>query len=206
MSSKEFLRKAELYMKLLYKPEEMAGSVRLMFKDGSRAEEWYESQKGWEQKTWAKFKKSFTAEFPPRTAATKEKLEYRKQLLETKLMIRELGKRDESTGEWVHKQFARQMYKLAKVAGIAEASLDIMTVHNSLPEMIKEKVSEEAQDWKKFMEVITAVDKKHIETEKKKEERIIGVESPGDTIQRTSTIASGNFTRNASQMKPDNIQ
>ncbi|KAK7456330.1 hypothetical protein VKT23_010577 [Stygiomarasmius scandens] len=176
MSSKEFLRKAELYMKMLYKQEEMADSVGLLFKDGSRAEEWYESKKEWDKKTWAEFKKEFLNKFLPRPAALKEKTEYRKQMLEMKLTIGELGKRDDSTGEWAHKRFARRLYELAKAAGIAETSSDIMTVHSGLPEMIKEKVLEEAQDWKKFTDEIAVVDKKHIETEKKKEEQIQALE------------------------------
>ncbi|KAK7016441.1 hypothetical protein VNI00_018878 [Paramarasmius palmivorus] len=207
LDSKNFLRKAEGEMALRqYEEAKYADKIHLFLKVGSAADIWYEELEDEVKKGgWDDFKKKFLEEFKSATVAKPSASEKRRELLELTIMVDELGKRHEASREWTHVCFARQLLDVAKAAGIASTSSDIVGVYEKLPRILKSKALDNAKDWAEFKKSISNIDVKYIKEEKAVEDHIHAlekrIETPSKGLARTLEATSINATM-ANASKP----
>ncbi|KAL0564370.1 hypothetical protein V5O48_017679 [Marasmius crinis-equi] len=131
--------------------------MNLFFLDGSRAERWY---KGLAEDAL------FLQEFPSREVAKVTESKRRKELLALRLKIEELGKKDKDSKQWSHNTFADTLLEYTRAAGIAETSTDILSIHSTMPSILKK----------------LALDIKDIKREKETEDRLTALERASSTL------------------------
>ncbi|KAF5349041.1 hypothetical protein D9758_012709 [Tetrapyrgos nigripes] len=184
----DFLRDAEVYMIGSNIPEERMGKkMHLFFKAGSRADTWYR-ELGEEKKAgWDNFSDEFLKEFPAPEVAKPTSSERRKELLAMRITWAELGTRDKDTQEWTHQRFAHRLLDIAKAAGIAESSSDIVSVHENLPKVLRRNVSVEAKTWQEFTTAIKNVGVQTIKDAKEDEDKLKEVEDKLRRVEEQST-------------------
>ncbi|KAK7040681.1 hypothetical protein VNI00_009587 [Paramarasmius palmivorus] len=198
LDSKNFLRKAEGEMALRqYKEAKYADKIHLFLKVGSAVDIWYEELEDEVKKGgWDEFKKRFLEEFKSATVAKPSASEKRRELLELTITVDELGNRHETSREWMHVRFARQLLDVAKAAGIANTSSDMVGVYEKLPRIIKSKAMDNAKDWAEFTKSISDIDVKYIKEERAVEDRIRAIEkqmeTPSKGLARTLAATSIN--------------
>uniref|UniRef100_A0A0W0FBT2 Retrotransposon gag domain-containing protein n=1 Tax=Moniliophthora roreri TaxID=221103 RepID=A0A0W0FBT2_MONRR len=183
---KNFLCKAEGEMALCqYEEAKYTDKIHLFLKVGSTVDIWYEELEDEVKKGgWNKFKTRFLQDFKSAAVATPSASEKRRELLELTISVDELGKRHEASWKWTHICFARQLLDVAKAAGIANMSSDIVGVYEKLPCIIKSKVSDNAKDWTEFTKSISDISKKYIKEEKAVEDRIQAIEKHIETLSK----------------------
>lgn len=127
------------------------------------AEEWYNDPTT-PKATWAGFQAAFTARFPGVVKAKKTGTDLERELREMRLSPSELGKTERFGGEdvWTHVAFADKALDLAKRAGIDTGSSSIWAFRDELPDILKEKVSENQLSWQTFCTAIKGVELGHI--------------------------------------------
>lgn len=116
-------------------------------KTGSPAETWFLKQT-MPKMTWTAFKKEFKKEFLDVDRAEKTPQNLERELLAMRLHTENLGKMEHYAGEevWTHIAFVQQALYLAQCAGIATGNSNILQVRDSLPDVIREKVTETQTD------------------------------------------------------------
>jgi len=181
----DFLKKFRLYTQAFSITDE---SVKIEafgdhLKTGSAAETWFNSQALGTKKvtTWAALEQAFNTRFPGLEKAKKTNIDYQHELLALRLEIGELGKLVKYGGVevWSHTAFAEKVYSLAVLAGIENGPSHIFSVRDKLPEVLREKVSENQTDWRTFCNAIKNIDLSYIkecvrkyEQEKQKDDKL----------------------------------
>ena len=80
------------------------------------------------------------------------------------MMMEELGKTEKYRGEdvYMHMIFAEKILDLAKRAKVESTTSGLWSVQDGLPEVLREKISENQTDWKAFTQAIRDMDMSHI--------------------------------------------
>ncbi|KAL0565473.1 hypothetical protein V5O48_016551 [Marasmius crinis-equi] len=211
LSSKNFLKKAEMQLMVMGATQaEYIEKMDLFLLYGSRAEKWWEELSE-EAKGggWVAFKKLFLIEFPPREVVKVTESERRRELLALRLKTEELGTKDKETKQWTHNAFADTLLEYAQAAGIAETSTNILSVHGTLPSILKKLVKDLAKTWVEFVAAIKALDIEEIKREKETEDQITALKRVSSTLitpetprsKLTTTLANMQISTTASQQQ-----
>ena len=135
----------------------------LYLKSDSPAEEWYNDAKT-PKKTWAGLEQEFKTRFPNVKKATKTAPELERELGTMRMTTEELGKTEKYKGEdvYTHMIFAEKILDLAKRAKIEASTSSLWNVRDELPEILREKISEDQASWTAFAQAIKDIDMGHI--------------------------------------------
>jgi hypothetical protein len=175
MDPRDFLKKIKLsFRKWNVDENKQVEEFGLYLKTDSEAEEWYNALASPENNNFTNLAAAFTNRFPATPKAKPTKAELERELINARLKPEELGKKDEN-GVYTHIAFADKLLRLATAASIHATSSSIISVRESLPRIIREKVKEEQTNWTGFVTEIKGVGIEHIrdgvakEDEKRKE-------------------------------------
>jgi hypothetical protein len=143
--------------------DQKVGLLELYLKSDSPAEEWYNDGKT-PKKTWLELEQAFKTRFPNVKKATKTAPELERELGAMRIRTEDLGKTEKYRGEDVHTHmiFAEKILDLAKRAKIETTTSGLWTVRDELPEVLREKISEDQVSWTAFVQAIKDVDMGHI--------------------------------------------
>jgi hypothetical protein len=143
--------------------DQKVGLLELYLKSDSPAEEWYNDGKT-PKKTWLELEQAFKTRFPNVKKATKTAPELERELGAMRIRTEDLGKTEKYRGEAVHTHmiFAEKILDLAKRAKIETTTSGLWTVRDELPEVLREKISEDQASWTAFVQAIKDVDMGHI--------------------------------------------
>ena len=135
----------------------------LYLKSDSPAEEWY-NDANTQKKNWSDLEKAFKVRFPNTQKATKTAPELERELGTMRMTMEELGKTEKYRGEdvYTHMIFAEKILDLAKRAKVESTTSGLWSIRDGLPEVLREKISENQTDWKAFAQAIKDVDMSHI--------------------------------------------
>ena len=139
------------------------GLFELYLKSDSPAEEWY-NDPNTPKKTWQELEQGFKTRFPNTMKAMKTAPELEREIGTMKITTEELGKTEKYRGEdvYTHMIFAEKILDLAKRAKIETTTSGLWSVRDGLPEVLREKISENQASWTAFAQAIKDVDMGHI--------------------------------------------
>ncbi|KAL0564374.1 hypothetical protein V5O48_017674 [Marasmius crinis-equi] len=129
-------------------------------------------------------------EFSSREVAKATESERRKELLVLRLKTEELGKKDKDSKQWSHNAFADTLLEYKQAAGIAETSTGILSIHSTMPRILRKLVKDSAKTWTNFTNAIKALDIEDIKREKETEDRLMGLERVSSTRIASETIST----------------
>ena len=158
-----------------------AALVKAYLKTDSPAEEWYIDQETPANKpAWGNFENTFKVHFPGVQKAKKSLADLERKLSKLRLNKKTLATTINYGGQdaWSHIVFAEKVLDLAKQASLEKTRSSLTTVHDNLPEVLKEKISSSGT-WEAFCTEMKAVNidtlrdwvKKEEVKEKKEKER-----------------------------------
>jgi len=132
-------------------------------KSDSPAEEWYNDPETPKDK-WKSFQENFLLKFPNPEKAKKTKAELEREMGTMKIATEVLGETEtyKGTKMYTHTAFAEKLFDLAKQAKIEATTSGLYVVRDNLPEVLREKVSDNQEDWTTFVAAIKAIEMGHI--------------------------------------------
>jgi hypothetical protein len=166
VTSKDFMkvyRRATVNNSNLNTDEEKIANFQNYLGSDSPAEEWF-MDTGKALTKWPDFERAFFLKFPTMDKAKKTAVELERELAGLKLRVEDLGKKEKYAGQevWSHIAFAENALNLAQRAKIDTGTSSLWVVRDRLPEVIREKVSENQTSWATFCAAIKAVEMGHI--------------------------------------------
>ncbi|KAJ7712888.1 hypothetical protein B0H16DRAFT_1743765 [Mycena metata] len=128
------------------------------------ADVWYWDLSAPVRADWDLTEAAFELNWPPTVVVQKAQTEYEGELLETKLVEKELGKKETVLGRevWTHVVWADKMQKPAMGAKVHTGSMYITHVRRGLPDIIKDKIPSTFTTWAEFLKAVREVDIEHI--------------------------------------------
>uniref|UniRef100_A0A0W0G4G0 CCHC-type domain-containing protein n=1 Tax=Moniliophthora roreri TaxID=221103 RepID=A0A0W0G4G0_MONRR len=173
ISIKDWLKNVKLGMDLAKIPEnKRVAMVEALLMSDSPAEEWYLEELTDEEKKggWEEFKAAFLERFGGKKKPKMTRADVEQELLDMVLTMENLAQ----TGD-KHVEFTQNLLLRVKRAKIKSTSSNIIAVRKKLPYIIREKLSEDYENWTDFTKVIEGISKSHIREsltkEKEKKER-----------------------------------
>ena len=166
VTSKDFMkvyRRATINNSNLNTDEAKISNFQNYLGSDSPAEEWYEAT-GKALNKWPDFESAFFVQFPTMEKAKKTAVELERELAGLKLRVEDLGKKEKYGGQevWSHIAFAENALDLARRAKIEKGTSSLWVVRDGLPEVLREKVTENQASWTTFCDVIKAINMGHI--------------------------------------------
>src|SRR5277367_1565857 len=130
----------------------------------STADDWFAELTPAEKKTWSDIETAFRTRWPRKKQVKKTHEEYEAEIVEYKLKVEDLGKKETVAGREVysHVAWADRMAIAAKGAKIDKTSTNIGQARKDLPTIIREKVGTGHADWDAFLQAVCDVDIDHI--------------------------------------------
>src|SRR5277367_4576716 len=130
----------------------------------STADDWFAELTPAEKKTWSDIETAFRTRWPRKKQVKKTHEEYEAEIVEYKLKVEDLGKKETVAGREVysHVAWADRMAIAAKGAKIDKTSTNIGQIRKELPKIIREKVGTGHADWDAFLQAVRDVDIDHI--------------------------------------------
>jgi hypothetical protein len=121
-------------------------------------------QKNNPQETWSELESAFKTRFPNVKKAMKTSPELERELGAMRIKTEELGKTEKYKGEdiYTHIIFAEKILDLAKRAKVETTTSGLWNVRDELPEVLREKITEDQTSWTAFAQAIKNVDMGHI--------------------------------------------
>jgi hypothetical protein len=168
ISSKTFMKKIHIQLRSdqITGDKDKIAALEDYLKENSPAEKWYHATTTGANPpvTWKQMEAAFVTRFPTPQEAERTPQEYERELLGMKLKVEELDTTVMVGGSQVftHVQYASRLLELAKLAGIATTASGIWQARDSMPEVIREKVSATQKDWTAFTDAIKGIDCVHI--------------------------------------------
>ena len=166
VTSKDFMkvyRRATINNSNLNTDEAKISNFQNYLGSDSPAEEWYEAT-GKALTKWPDFESAFFVQFPTMEKAKKTAVELERELAGLKLRVEDLGKKEKYGGQevWSHIAFTENALDLARRAKIEKGTSSLWVVRDGLPEVLREKVTENQASWTTFCNAIKAIDMGHI--------------------------------------------
>jgi hypothetical protein len=179
--------------------EQKINVFKLYLKSNSPAEEWYNDVKT-PKKTWFELKQGFKIKFLNIKKATKTAPELERKLGAMRISTEELGKMEKYRREdvYTHMIFVKKILDLAKQAKIETSTSSLWSVHDKLPEVLREKIPESQASWTAFAQAIKDINLGHIyeSVQKYKEKAAYDAQVKADINflkQCTASTAIGSF-------------
>jgi hypothetical protein len=197
----QFLKSFRVNMRELKMTQDSEKIIALSdyLKDGSTAEEWYDTEKG-KHATWSAFETAFKTRFPGVEKVKASRMENEEELMNMKLSVEDLMKKVKYAGEDVysHIVFADKAIELARKLEVSDTTNYITTTRKNLPDIIRDKVPVDQANWVSFTKAIKEIDPTYLaeklgryRAEKAKEEtytkRILELEHRLATIRPQPT-------------------
>ena len=115
-------------------------------------EEWYNGLTTIQRISWDRLKEAFDAQWPPIRRAVKTTRDYERELLDLKFAEEDVGtiKMKSGVNAWTHVIWAEGALSLAKQAKIEKSSALIWQVRECLPEVIRDLLDDEHDNWEDF--------------------------------------------------------
>ncbi|KAF9001382.1 hypothetical protein BDZ89DRAFT_1146892 [Hymenopellis radicata] len=167
LSPKEFLRLFKLTHIELGDDKKLE-RFNLHLVSDSVASEWFDTINPARKTVWTDVLDDFAARFPTASKAKETPAEIEKSMLMAALSEADVGEKNDKN-EYKHVAFAAMLYRKATQAGIEKTkSSTIISVHDRLPGIVREKVRGEQTNWKTFTDDIAKLDMEFVRNEKRK--------------------------------------
>ncbi|KAG5649712.1 hypothetical protein H0H81_002398 [Sphagnurus paluster] len=167
----------------------------------SVADEWFKYA-ATPKTNWNTFESVFSTKFPGIKKAARTTMELEREFQGMRLKVKDLATMETYGGVevWTHVAFAEKVLDLARRAKIDTVTSYIFMVHDNLPEIIKDKVSESHANWNAFCTAIKDIDLTHIRDGKRKfEEKRAEAEKLENQIHRLEQQLSRSNISTATQ-------
>lgn len=179
-------------------------------KTGSTAEEWYEDTTT-PKNTFTALEVAFKIRFPDIEKAKKTGVELERELGDLRIRIEELGITEKYAGEdvWTHVAFAERALDLAKRAKIHTSTNTIWQLRDKLPDLIRDKVSENQTDWTTFCTAIKNIEVSYLREGARRYRERMAEKDANDArllkLERTRNAPTSNISSITNQMSKTSI-
>ncbi|KAJ6570674.1 hypothetical protein B0H10DRAFT_1839944, partial [Mycena sp. CBHHK59/15] len=128
------------------------------------ADIWYKGLTAAVKADWDQTEAAFAVRWPETLVVQKAQTDYEFELSETKLLEKDLGKKETVLGReiWTHVIWADKMAKLAAGAKVNTGTMYIAHTRRGLPDIIKDKLVVNFVNWDAFLKAVRDVDIEHI--------------------------------------------
>ncbi|KAJ7276698.1 hypothetical protein C8J57DRAFT_1061515 [Mycena rebaudengoi] len=134
--------------------------------EDSPAEKWFKTHQAGATAatTWQALEAAFHVRFPGPVKAERSAQEWERELVGMKLTLEELNTTVKIGGVdvFAHVHYAGRLLEVARLAGIDQTTSGIWQSRDTLPELLREKVSSTHTNWAAYVAEIKAVDRIHI--------------------------------------------
>jgi hypothetical protein len=130
----------------------------------SVADEWFDGLTQAEKTDWTAIETAFCKRWPRKKTAKKTTEEYEKEILDFRLKMEDLGKKETASGRAVHAHiaWADDMEDIVRGAKLEATTNYISHVRKELPKLLREKVGTGHKDWTAFLQSVRDVNLDHI--------------------------------------------